>query len=164
MYTNGHTSARRLPAGCEGVARDARRREHLLAGRFRGSRRAVLGVDLRGRGLVDSEFDEIVSEPAESPRTPPPRLMLCADRSRPARQRPGPRGRDRAGHPRNTGHRPGRSWRRQRSPPRAGKHWQVTEFGMGRAVITPNESPWWRGEVARTVAPLVMRTTRLRND
>jgi len=113
---------------------------------------------------LDSEFDEIVSEPAESPRTPPPRLMLCADRSRPARQRPGPRGRDRAGHPRNTGHRPGRSWRRQRSPPRAGKHWQVTEFEMGRAVITPNESPWWRGEVARTLAPLVMRTTRLRND
>ena len=37
---------------------------------------------------LDSEFDEIVSEPAESPTVPPPRLMVCADRSRPARQRP----------------------------------------------------------------------------
>ena len=29
---------------------------------------------------LDSEFDEIVSQPAESPRIRPPRLMVCADR------------------------------------------------------------------------------------
>ena len=34
---------------------------------------------------LDSEFDQIVGEPAESPRMPPARLMVCADRSRPAR-------------------------------------------------------------------------------
>ena len=65
---------------------------------------------------LDSEFDEIVSEPAESPGMRPPRLMVCADRSRPARHGLRPRG-HRAGHPRGTGHCPGRSWRRQRSPP-----------------------------------------------
>ena len=68
---------------------------------------------------LDSEFDEIVSEPAESPRMRPPRLMVCADRSRPARQ-----GRALAGTGRDTtrgtGQRPGRSWRRQRSPPGPG--------------------------------------------
>ena len=68
---------------------------------------------------LDSEFDEIVSEPAESPRMRPPRSMVCADRFRPARQRPCLRG-HREGHPRSTGERPGRSWRRQRSPPRPG--------------------------------------------
>ena len=68
---------------------------------------------------LDSEFDEIVSEAAESPRMPPVRVMVCADRPRPARQRPCPRG-HRAGHPRSAGHRPGRSWRRQRSPPGPG--------------------------------------------
>jgi hypothetical protein len=65
---------------------------------------------------LDSEFDEIVSEPAESPRMRPPRLMVCVDRSRPARQRPC-RGGRREGYTRSTGHCPGRSWRRQRSPP-----------------------------------------------
>ena len=68
---------------------------------------------------LDSEFDEIVSEPAESPGVPPRRVMVGADRSRSARHCPCTRG-HRAGHPRNTGHRPGRSWRRQRSPPGPG--------------------------------------------
>ena len=67
---------------------------------------------------LDSEFDEIVSEPAESPIVPPP-LSVCADRSRPTRRRPCLRGR-RQGYIRSTEQRPGRSWRRQRSPPGPG--------------------------------------------
>ena len=34
---------------------------------------------------LDREFEELVSEPAESPSMRPPRLMVCVDRSRPAR-------------------------------------------------------------------------------
>jgi len=65
---------------------------------------------------LDSEFAAIVSEPAESPTVPPRRLMVCADRSRPAPRRRGLHGR-RAGHHCSTEDRPGRLWRRQRSPP-----------------------------------------------
>ena len=65
---------------------------------------------------LDSEFEEIVSEPAESPTVRPPRLMVCVDRSRPTGQRPCRAGR-REGYPRGTGQCPGRSWGRQRSPP-----------------------------------------------
>ena len=76
---------------------------------------------------LDSEFDEIVSEPAESPTVPgtahvalpPPPLMVCADRSGPTRHRPCVRGR-RQGYMRSTGQCPGRSWRRPRSPPGTG--------------------------------------------
>src|SRR5664279_1006112 len=68
---------------------------------------------------LDSEFAAIVSEPAESPTVPPRRLMVCADRSRPAPHRRGLHGR-RAGHHCSTEHRPGRSWRRPWSPRRRG--------------------------------------------
>ena len=66
---------------------------------------------------LDSEFDEIVSEAAESPAIPPPRVMVCADRSRPANRGPCAHGVRAGRRARCFGHRPGRSGRRQRSPP-----------------------------------------------
>jgi len=117
----------RFSAGCEGVKRDARRREHLHAGRFRGSGRAVLGVDLRGRGLAGQR----VRRDRQRTRGIPPDAAASGDGgcrqvpSRPATSVPS--------RP------PGGTPTRHRAPSRTGpaaatvtaraeKHWQATSL------------------------------------
>jgi len=78
-----------------------------------------------------TEFDDIVSEPAEQPTSPPPKTMIAIGRGRPIR------------FARRTGHDHARLWISHRRPGRTAEHQRSPPGPVRMADTVRNDTARW---------------------